>query len=117
VYLQRVEREMQVATGLVDESEHERVFDRYILHAKHWLGGEKVVDPGIGRPSQVDVRFLEEVEQRLGRAEDPRLWRSHLISRVAAFRIDNPDLEMDMRVIFPQHIERLRDHYFASRRQ
>lgn len=115
-YLERVMKDLRTAAGFVDEDEYLRLFEHYIQHANHWLRNEKIRDPRTGREATADERMMEDVENRLGRREDPREWRSHLISRIAAFRIDNPDGEMDLQAIFPRHIETLREQYYASKR-
>ncbi|TVR02237.1 MAG: serine protein kinase PrkA [Deltaproteobacteria bacterium] len=114
-YLDRVMREAREATGLVDEDEYLRVFQRYVQHAKHWLSGEKIDEPGSRASVPADERMLEEVEQALGREEEARSFRSGLIHRVAAFRIDHPDDEVELARIFPAFVDRLREDYYARK--
>lgn len=115
-YLDIVMREAREATGLVDDAEYIRLFERYVLHAKHWLSGEKIEEPGSRTSVPADERMMEEVEQALGRKEDPRDFRSAMIHRVAAFRIDHPDDDVDLGRIFPAYFDRLREAYYARKR-
>jgi predicted Ser/Thr protein kinase len=117
VYLDRVERELRSATGLVDPAEYRRLFKRYVEHVNHAVRGERLVDPITGRPGDPDESFMDEVEQTLGREEPAAAFRSHLINRVAAWRIDNPSAEMDLEHIFPDLFERMRAAYHASKRR
>ena len=116
VYLDLVEREVHEATGLVDAAEYRRVFERYVTHANHWLRKEKLVDDVTGKSVGADERFMEEVENTLGRQEDATTYRSRVISRIAAFRIDNPDAAVEMERIFPEHFARMRGHYHELKR-
>lgn len=116
VYLDRVEREVHEATGLVDPTEYARLFERYVTHVNHWLRKEKLKDEVTGQLVPPDERLMGEVENALGRDEDAGPFRSHMISRIAAFRIDHPDDKVDLPRIFPDYFERMREHYFSTKR-
>ena len=116
LYLDRVEREVRRATGLVEDEEYAKLFERYVQHVNHWLRGEKLRDEHTGARVEPDARFMEDVETRLGRDDDERAYRSHIIARIAAFRIDHPDASVDFERIFPEVFERLREEYFVSKR-
>lgn len=117
LYLDRVEREVREASGLVDETEYARLFERYVTHVNHWLRGEKLSDPVSGARIEPDERMMTEMEERLGREEDVRRFRSHIISSVAAFRIDDPDSPVSYPTIFPAYFDRLKEQYFASKQE
>ena len=117
LWIERIERDVRRATGLVDETEYARLFERYVLHVKHWLGGEKIAEPNTGREVPPDEGLMDAVELTLGRSGEPRGFRSNIISRVAAFRIDHPDEAMDLTSIFPGFLERMRQSWYASRRE
>ena len=108
-------RQVRQASGLVEEREYQRVFERYITHAHHWLRGEKLDDPVSGASVPADERMLREVEVRLGWREAERDVRSRAISRVAAFRIDHPDAPVSYPEIFPQQFDALRESYYAEK--
>lgn len=116
-YLDRVEREVRNASGLVAEMEYLRVFERYVSHVNHWLRSEKVSDASTGRSVDPDETMMSDVESRIGLDGTPREFRSRVISRIAAFRIDNPESPVEMSRIFPHFLERLRDDYFGSKRR
>lgn len=117
LYLDRVEREVRSASGLVEEIEYRRVFERYVNHVNHWLRNEKVTDSATGRVMDADESMMSDVESRIGRDSPPREFRGQVISRIAAFRIDNPDAQVDLPVIFPHFLEKLRDDYFRAKRR
>jgi predicted Ser/Thr protein kinase len=114
----RLEREVRLATRLVDDVEHGKLFDRYIMHIHHWLRGEKLVDPASGVSTSPDERLMAHMEEVLGQSkEDPRQVRSAVISQVAAFRIDHPDAAMAWERIFPRQLERLEEYYYQSQQR
>lgn len=115
VYLDLVERELRVATGLVEEHAYRVLFERYVRHANFWLKKEKVPDPVTGSLRDPDEGFMREIESRLGISDDRTGFRSQVISRVAAFRIDNPDGVVDFDRIFPDLVGKLEEEDFQRR--
>ena len=115
VYLDRVEREVRDATGLVDDAEYRRLFERYVTHANHSLRNEKIKDEITGTLMPPDDHLMAEVENTIGRDDEAKVFRSHLLSKIAAFRIDNPDADVDLERIFPEYFEKLREQYFSTK--
>ena len=115
IYLERVEREVRDATGLVDDAEYRKLFERYVTHANHSLRNEKIKDEITGNLVPPDEHLMGEVENTIGRDEEAADFRSRLLSKVAAFRIDNPDDDVDLERIFPDYFEKLREQYFSTR--
>lgn len=114
-WLDRVLDDVRRCCGLVDEAEYIRLFDRYVTHANHWLRNERLVDPTTGQTHPPDEAFLADMEKRLGADEEPRAFRSNLLSRIAAFRIDHPEERVAWERIFPRYLEDLRRQYFREK--
>ena len=115
VYLDRVEREVRDATGLVDDAEYRRLFERYVTHANHSLRNEKIKDEITGTLEPPDEHLMAEVENTIGRDDEAKVFRSNLLSKIAAFRIDNRDAKVDLERIFPEFFEKLREQYFSTK--
>jgi serine protein kinase len=84
----RIDDEVRVAVGLVEESEYTRVFERYVTHVMHAIKKEKVRNPGTGRSEDPDENMMREVERTLeisGRAED---FRQSLIAKIGAWSLE-----------------------------
>lgn len=116
-YLDRLERETEEASGLVDPAEYLRLLERYVAHATHWLRGEKLRDEHTGKDVPADAAFLERIENMLGRDEDAQPFRSRILARVAAFRIDNPTAPVSIETLFSDLLARMRAHDYAERRR
>jgi predicted Ser/Thr protein kinase len=116
-YLDLIEREFREATGLIDETEYARVLDRYVHHVTHWLRNERLTDSATGAQVQPDAGMMADIEKILGRDVPERDFRSQLVARIAAFRIDHPDAPVELPRVIPHHFDRLRDHYYASKRR
>lgn len=115
-WLDQVDDELRACTGLVEESQYVGLFDRYVTHVSHHNERERVYNPVTGKHEDPDVGLMERVEERLGVAK-PADFRRELMSRVAAWAIDNPDTKVDYQRLFPAYIERLEEAYYAEHKK
>jgi predicted Ser/Thr protein kinase len=116
--LERVNREFLDAAGLVSREQYSDLFRRYINEVVRLLKGEKVRNRLTGDYEEADTRFLESTEARFGSiGNNPRAFRERLVQRIAAYRIDNPEGELDYAAIFADLFERIRQSYFEEHRE
>ena len=103
----RIDDEVRVAVGLVEESEYARVFERYITHVMHAIKKEKVRNPATGRMEDPDEAMMREVERTLeisGRADD---FRQSLIAKIGAWSLDHRGQKPVMSEIFSDLLRKL----------
>lgn len=116
-HLDKLEEEMRAASGIVDEVRHHELFDRYIVHVGAMVKQEKLRNAHTGQSEPADERMMQEVEGLLGAKGKPEDYRKGLISMIAAWAIDHPGEKIVNAVVFPQHLRRLREAFFADRRK
>ncbi len=117
-YLDRVDAEVRDSMGLVSEGQYRELVERYMLHASHWVKGEKLRNRVTGEMERPDERRMAELEGiAMPRGEEAGEFRRGLISAVGAYRMDHPDAELDYALIFPDLFRRLRDHYYEERKR
>lgn len=114
--LDTLEDEYRVASGLVDETRYDELFDRYITHVSFWVKGEKIRNPVTGQYEEPNERMMSEVEAVLGTVDKPEQLRHSLINRVAAWAIDHPGEPVDHARVFAAQLRRLREAAFVERR-
>ncbi|MDQ3368312.1 MAG: serine protein kinase PrkA [Myxococcota bacterium] len=113
----RIDDEVRVAVGLVEESEYSRVFERYVNHVMHALKKEKVQSASTGRSEEPDEGMMKEVERTLeitGRADE---FRQSLIAKIGAWSLDHRGQKPVLSVIFADLLRKLRDAYFEKHKK
>ena len=115
--LDRIEQEMRIASGLVDETRYSELFDRYINHVSVWVKGESIKNPHTGEYEKADERLMREVEGLVGITQKPDEHRRSVISFIAAWAIDHPGLKLDNAAVFPDLVKKLREAVFVERRK
>lgn len=117
-YLDRVEEELHQAMGLVDETATTELMRRYIDHAVHFVRGEKRINPVTGRAEEPDLRLMQDVEKRLRvEVDGGRDFREGVVHRIAAWRMEHPEGDLDYGAIFKAHIARLNESFYEEKRK
>jgi predicted Ser/Thr protein kinase len=114
--LDSFEDEFRAASGLVDETRYNELFDRYVMHVSYWIKSEKLRNPLTGQHEDPDERLMREVEQLLGSPDKPEQFRHGLINTIAAWAIDHPGERVDNSKVFPRYLQKLREAVFSDRR-
>jgi serine protein kinase len=115
--LDQIDEEVHNSLGLVAETEYERLFDRYVTHVMHWTKNEKVLNPTTKRLDDPDEEMMRRIEATLEVGPKPDDFRKDLIARIGAWSLDNKAKRADYVEIFPKHFKKIRDAYFAEKRQ
>ncbi len=111
------EEEVRSASGLVDESQYGGLFERYVENVTAWTRSERLLNKLTGAYEEADERLMREVEGLLGWKGEPAEFRRSLLSTAAAWAIGHPGEKASNEVIFAEHMRKLRDAVFESRRQ
>ena len=112
-----IDDEVRAALGLVDETEYERIFNRYVSHVTHWTKGEKVLNPNTGKEEKADEQMMSKIEETLeiqGEADD---FRRDLIAKIGAWSLDHTGKRPDYKEIFADHFKRMREAYYLEQKQ
>jgi predicted Ser/Thr protein kinase len=117
-YLDVVDREVRESMGLVSEAQYAELFERYVQTVSAWVKGERVQNKLTGAQEKPDEGRLAEFEGWvMPRGDDANEFRRSLIASIGAWRIDNPEGQVDYAKIFPDLFKRLSDHFFEERKR
>jgi predicted Ser/Thr protein kinase len=110
------EEEILGAMLLVEEGQYDQLLGRYVEHAVAFIKKEKIFNrktEGYEAPSEV---LMNDVESILGvSGGDPTRFRESLLSRIASYKLDNPKAKIDFSMIFFDHLQRLKEHYYEQK--
>ena len=81
------------------------------MHITALLKGEKIKNTITGKFETSDMFFIEEVEHNLNIKESAKDFRSHMISRVGAYSLDNPGKKIEYTTIFSDIVKNLQESY------
>jgi len=116
-YLALVTRELEDAMDLVDVSEYERHFERYMTHVVAYTRSERVRNENTGEYESPSEDLMRGVERLLDVKESVDIFRKNLVGKVGAFRIDHPEAKVTYGELFPEIVDALKREFFTQRRE
>ena len=114
-WLDLSDREVREALGLVDEDRYLELFRKYVVHASHFVKGERIFDKVTGQLTDPDEKFMRELEK----AMDPNAgegFRHDILGRIGAWALSHPDEEPDYPAIFVDYFARMREDYYRQQK-
>lgn len=105
------DRELRSSLGLIDDRSYEDYLRRYIENINAMIKGEKIKNTITGKYEECDEYFIKEFESNINLKEDALKFRSHLISKLGAFYLDNPGIKIIYKEIFPEVVDRLQESF------
>ena len=115
--LDRIEADMRTGSALIDDVQYADLFSRYISNVSAWVKGEKIRNSVTGKDEVPHEGLMKEVEGLLEVTAEPKEHRDMVISMIAAWAIDNPELEPNVDEIFPDHVKHLQAAAFTKLRE
>ncbi|MDX2021778.1 MAG: serine protein kinase PrkA [Deltaproteobacteria bacterium] len=117
--IDRIDHEVRVSMGLVEEQRYLDQFSRYISQVSSWIKGEKVYNPITRKEEPASEEFMSEIEKHLdvGTGSKREEWRRDIISRIGAWSVDHPNRRPDLETLFPRHIQSLREAFFNENKK
>ncbi len=113
----RIDDDVRVAVGLVEETEYARVFDRYVQHAIQATRKEKVRNTSTGQMHDPDESMMKEVEKTLEVTGKPEDFRQGLIAKIGAWSLDHKGQKPVLGEIFGDILRKLKDAYFEKHKK
>jgi predicted Ser/Thr protein kinase len=105
------DNELRDSLGLVDARSYEDYIKRYIENINAMIKGEKIKNETTGKFEECDKFFVKEFEANINLKEDATKYRSHLISALGAYSLDNPGTDIVYRDVFPDVIKKLQESF------
>jgi predicted Ser/Thr protein kinase len=116
--LDMIEREIQGASGLVEERRHEELLERYVNQVRHVVKNEKVHNPVTNLDENPDEGLMRAVEESLGvTLAEKDEYRRGVMSRIAAWAIEHPGQKLLLAAVLPGQLRRLQESYFEKQGQ
>ena len=114
-YLRWVTDEVYDSISLIDEEEYDRVFLEFFRHVKAFHPGERVFNTSTDSYEPPSEELMNSIESLLDFKEKKEEFRSQVITRIAAWSLDNPKQKIDYQRLFPEIYGAMRDDFYRDR--
>lgn len=105
------DKELRDCLGLIDNRSYDEYIKKYISNINAQLKREKVKNEITGKFVEPDEYFMKEFEKNISIKEDALKFRSHLISKLGAYYLDNPGVTINYVEVFPDLIKSLKESF------
>lgn len=105
------DKELRNSLGLVDDRSYEDYIKRYVENITALIKGEKIRNNTTGKFIDPDDYFIKEFESSINLKEDPKAFRSILLSKLGAYSLDNPGKPIVYTDVFPDLVDRLQESF------
>jgi predicted Ser/Thr protein kinase len=118
-YLNIIDHEVKESIGLISQTQYEEYLKKYITHVSHLLKKEKIKNPITGKNEDPDFNLIEEFEMIINPTmsqQEKERFRTHVISTIGAYALENPKEQIIYSKIFPDFIKKIDSHYFEKQK-
>jgi predicted Ser/Thr protein kinase len=109
--LNKFDHELRDSLGLIDDRSYEDYIKRYISNVTALIKGDKIKNPVTGKSEPSDMYFIREFENNINLKEDAENFRSHMISRIGAYSLDNPGKKLKYTDVFEDLVNKLQESF------
>ena len=88
-FLSQFDIEVRNSLGLVDNRSYEDYIAKYVQHINAYTKKEKIRNHVTGKFEEPDMYFVKEFEGNIHLKENADKFRSHILSKIGAFSLDN----------------------------
>ncbi len=84
------DKELRDSLGMIDDRSYEDYISKYINNINAYIKGEKIKNNITGKFEEYNQFFIKEFENNIELKENSDNFRSHLLSKLGAYSLDNP---------------------------
>lgn len=89
-FLNLYDVEVRESLGLIDNRSYEEYIKKYVQQINALQKKEKIKNTVTGKFEEPDMFFVKEFEQNIHLKENAKDFRSHILSKLGAYSLDNP---------------------------
>ncbi|MEY3903946.1 MAG: hypothetical protein RL189_3252 [Pseudomonadota bacterium] len=116
-YAQNFHREFMISMNLFDETQYNRAFGKYLKHIVAFLKKENVVNDITQKLEPASENIMEEMEQLLGLNGEKRELRESLVAKIASWRVENPNSELEITKVFKAELQTVEQRIYESKKE
>ena len=106
--------ELLEAMTLIDHKAYADLIASYVENVAGDIKKEKIPDRTTGEMHQPSQQIMSNVEKIIGIKDNPHRHREAMLNRLAAFKLDHPEREVNLQEIFSDFVEKIRTYYFKE---
>ncbi len=111
------ENEVIQSMSMVGEKEYSSLLERYVMNVVAFLKNEKIWDEVSRTHITPSEKLMNDIESVLPLSASVGEHRNNLLSRIAAFRIENPKKDVVVSELFHDYLVAIKEHSYNEKRK
>lgn len=116
-FIQKFETEIISSMSMADEQEYDILLNRYVDHVVAEIKKERIWDPITTSYLPPSQAIMDDVETILCIKKTKNEHRNTLLSRIAAYKLENPSKEIIVAEVFYDYLEKIKGHFYEKKRK
>jgi predicted Ser/Thr protein kinase len=116
-YKKNFEEEIASAMSIANKEEYRLYLERYIKHVVAYLKNQKLHDKATNTYEAPSQDLMANVEEILNIQRPIEEYRSNLLSKIAAYKIENPGIDIKIESLFKTELEKIKKHFFVEQKK
>lgn len=116
-YIKIFEEEIAQAMSIANKEEYRIFLERYIKNVVAYLKNEDIWNPTTNSFEKPSEEIMSNVEKILKVESNVEEYRSDLLNKIAAKKIENPSREIKIDVLFKAQLDKIKNHFFLEQRR
>ncbi|MFK7825036.1 MAG: hypothetical protein AB8G05_12850 [Oligoflexales bacterium] len=114
-FVMEFETEIIGSMSMANEEEYDNLLKRYIDNVVAEIKKEKIFDSITSAYINPSQAIMEQVEDILKIDKQKDIHRNSLLSRIAAFKLENPDSKIIVADVFYDYLAKIKKHYYLEK--
>lgn len=115
-FIKCFESEVIDSMSMAKDDQYDSLLSRYVAHVVAEIKKERIWDESTSSYLAPSQKIMSEVEKLLKLDGSTTDHRANLLSRIAAYKLENPDSPMNIPIIFSDYLEQIRSHFYHKKR-
>ncbi|MCY4381150.1 MAG: hypothetical protein OXC40_06250 [Proteobacteria bacterium] len=116
-YCRIFENELLDSMTMATAKEYEKLLTDYIHHVVHFLRKEKFFDKKSQSYEEASESFMAHIEKMLAVTSHQGSYRESLLARMGAWKVEHPDENLDLTIVFHDLLNKIKKSFYASRKE
>ncbi|MBE7463255.1 MAG: serine protein kinase PrkA [Planctomycetes bacterium] len=102
---------------LIEEQEFTRRVEDYFRHVRGYVSGEKIENVRTGQYEPASTSVMEGLEKLMDLKESADNFRRNVMTKIAAWSLEHPNVKLSYPEIFPDLVHNLRASYYKNKQK
>ncbi len=116
-YKKNFEEEIASAMLIANKEEYRLYLERYIKHVVAYIKNQKLHDKATNTYEVPSRELMANIEEILNIQRPIEEYRSNLLSKIAAYKIENPGIDIKIESLFKTELEKIKKHFFVEQKK